>query len=259
MSYYEVKEIYPWLHSIKDPMNVYMYLVVGEKRALLYDTGHGIAPIEPVIKEITNLPFDVVLGHGHIDHANGAYQFDQAWIHEEDIELCLRHTSKTARRRVLEGLENPPEGFDAEAYIKSGSGNLKKLEEGHVFDLGGLQAEVVMMEGHTRGSIGLLIQEKRMLLNSDAANTHVWMFLKESMQIADYISMLERTINLPFDNFIVGHNDNPFPKEEYFRKFIDVAKNICVEKSKPYGAIPELKGMIYQEGNAAIVFSKNKL
>ena len=261
-AYYTIRKIYPWLYSIYDPDNVYCYLVVGEERALLFDTAYGIGSLPGVIGKITDKPVVAVLGHGHVDHANGAYQFDEAWLHEADFELCRMQTTEKVRRDILKGLSESgqilPEGFDTNAYIKAGAGNLKKLDTGHVFDLGGLHAEVVGMEGHTAGSVGLLIREHRVLLDSDAANSHVWMFLPESLSVGQYIAMLERTIQLDFDTFFVGHSDAPMTKAD-FQKIINVARNASVEKSDPYNSKPELKPFIYQEDGMAIVFSRAKL
>jgi len=239
-----------------------MYLVVGESAAILFDTGYGIAPIEPVIKRITSLPFEIILGHGHWDHVNGAVQFDSAWIGEGDMVLCKRHTSRTARRKAVEKLEKSgvkmPQGFDAEAYIEKLNlfVNLKKLEIGQVFDLGGINAEVVAMEGHTHGSVGLLIKQHHVLLASDAANHQAYMFLDESTSIDDYINMLKRNMQLPFDTFFWGHEDVEYSKNEWFEKFIKVAQNIDAEKSAPFD-FPGHDALIYQEGYTSIIFRKN--
>ena len=263
MVYYTTKKIYPWLYAIKDPGDVYIYLVLGDNAAVVYDTGYGIAPIMPVVREITDLPVICVLGHGHIDHANGAYQFDEAWIHEDDFELCLRHTGKKARGMVMDGARErgikPPEGFDEGIYITSGRPNLRKMDIGQIFDIGGRCLEVVKMEGHTHGSIGLLVKEDRVLLTSDGANPHLWLFLEESTSMNTYIAMLERNISLEFDTFFVGHDDRPFVKEEYFRKFINVAKNANITQSTPYERLPERNGLLYKEDDVAIVFSADKL
>jgi len=263
MSYYTTKQIYPWLYSIKDPDNVFCYLAIGNNGALLYDTAFGIGSLPDTIREVTDKPVTVVLGHGHIDHANGAYQFKEVWLHEGDFELLREHTSEGYRRNYADGLIAAgvvlSEGFDAETYAKAGTKqNIKQLEIGRVFDLGGLTLETVAMEGHTAGSIGLLEREHRVLLASDAANPHIWMFLKESLLISQYIAMLERVKKLDFDVFFVGHSDQPMPKSE-FDKFIRVAQNATVEKSTPYKEIPELKGFLYQEGDTGIVFSEDKL
>jgi glyoxylase-like metal-dependent hydrolase (beta-lactamase superfamily II) len=132
------------------------------------------------------------------------------------------------------------------------------LEEGRVFSLGGITVEVVPMKGHTQGSIGLLVREHNVLFTSDAANSHVWMFLEESTTVADYIKMLERVIKLPFDTFFVGHQDDPRPKSE-MERYMNVAKNIDIEKSSPYRAFMGLSGTIYEEGDVAIVYNPEKL
>lgn len=262
MNYYEVKQIKPWLYSIYDPQQVFCYLAVGDTRALLYDTVYGLAPLTDTIREITDKPFDVVLSHGHIDHVNGAYQFEEVWLHEGDFQLYQEHSSKTVRIGILERLAgkelNLPDGLDTEAYVNGMAKKIKKLPVGHVFDLGNLQMEVVGMEGHTSGSVGLLAKEHRILLNGDAANNHSWMYLDESLPLSRYVAMLERTMQLEFDTFFVGHSNQPFPKA-MFEKFINVAKNVTIEKSQPYESIPGLKGFFYMEGDVGIVVSKKTL
>src|SRR5215471_8143214 len=63
---YAVNEIYPWLYSIEETSNnVYCYLLIGEKKALLFDTTFGYGSLHRVVREITELPVTVVLGHGH--------------------------------------------------------------------------------------------------------------------------------------------------------------------------------------------------
>ena len=70
------------LLCIYDPESVFCYLVVGNERALLFDTAFGIGSLPGAIRKITDKPVTVVLSHGHTDHANGAYQFDEAWLHK---------------------------------------------------------------------------------------------------------------------------------------------------------------------------------
>jgi glyoxylase-like metal-dependent hydrolase (beta-lactamase superfamily II) len=262
MEYYTTKQIYPWLYAIYDPGDVYIYLVLGDDAALVFDTGYGIAPIMPVVRKITDLPVICVLGHGHIDHANGAYQFKEAWIYEEDLELCLRHTGKKAKARALDRLSEKnvklPEDFDEEMYITSGAGSLKTMDIGQIFQLGGKSLEVVKMEGHTHGSAGLLVRQERVLLTSDGANSFMWLFLEESTHRSAYIAMLERNINLEFDTFFIAHDDRPFAKD-CFKKFINVAKNANMAQAKPFERLPERRGMVYKEGDVAIIFSEDKL
>jgi len=262
--YYQIRKIYPWLYSIYDPDNVYCYLIVGEERALLYDTVYGIGSLPGVIKKITDKPVTVVLGHGHIDHANGAYQFDEAWLHEADFQLANSHSSAFYRRDIINSLSGSgqvlPDGFDTNFYINAGAGNLKKLAPGHIFDLGGLTIEVIGMEGHTSGSVGILAREHRVLLNSDAANFGTWMFLPEALKVSEYITMLDRVALLGFDTFFTGHSDAPMTRED-FRKIINVARNASMENAVPFNdsRYSSLKPVVYQEGNVSLIFSEAKM
>ena len=114
------------------------------------------------------------------------------------------------------------------------------------------------MEGHTAGSTGLLIREQRVLLSSDAASSHVWMFLNESLSMKEYIAMLERTVKLEFDLMYPGHSDAAMNKQD-FQRIINVARNAAIEKAEPYYSHPELKPFIYQEDGMAIVFNSKAL
>ena len=42
--------------------------------------------------------------------------------------------------------------------------NYKLIDNGTIFDLGNMHVEVIPMEGHTKGSIGLLIKEHKLLI-----------------------------------------------------------------------------------------------
>lgn len=51
------------------------YLLLGSKKALLIDTGLGVANIRQVIDNITDLPVEVVTTHIHWDHIGGHKYF----------------------------------------------------------------------------------------------------------------------------------------------------------------------------------------
>lgn len=258
MGYYEVKEIYPWLYSFKDPLDVFCYLIVGDERVLLFDSTHGVGSLPEAIGEVTQKPVVAVLGHGHIDHACGAYQFNEVFLHQNDFNLCREHTSPQFREDIIKGLTERnvpiPDGFKQDSFLKAGTGNLKALKGDEAFELGGLKVKVVEMPGHTTGSIGLLVLEKRILLTSDSASNHIWMFLKESTTISRYIKMLERIFEIDFTTFFTGHSNIPRPKQE-FLNYIKIAKEASFEKAVPYDAFPEFNPYIYQVDDDAIVFN----
>jgi hypothetical protein len=73
----------PWFEVYKPASNVFAiyephqseevisYLIVGKKRALLFDTGMGISDIKKVTAELTTLPIIVLNSHTHNDHVGG--------------------------------------------------------------------------------------------------------------------------------------------------------------------------------------------
>ena len=62
---------------------VSIFVIVGERRALVLDCGTGIGDLRWVIENrITDKPYDVVLTHNHGDHIGGAGFFDEVWIHQ---------------------------------------------------------------------------------------------------------------------------------------------------------------------------------
>jgi glyoxylase-like metal-dependent hydrolase (beta-lactamase superfamily II) len=248
------------IYSIYEPAEVFCYLLVGEKAALLYDTTFGLGSLAETVQNIcSSLPLTVVLSHGHYDHGNGAVQFENAYIHPSDEILFFKHASRTGRRAALEKwAQKTPEDLNRDAYIHAGPGELKHVEIGQTFDLGGMTVEVVALEGHTAGSIGLLVHEHRILLASDALGPHIWMFLKESLPLSEYIAMLERIQKLPFDTFYIGHSDIPRPMSE-IELYKTVARNADPNKSEAYHHLKELGGMLYQEGEIGIVFNPKNM
>jgi len=257
MSYFTVNRLHHWLYSIYDPRGSYCYLALGNDKALLFDTGYGIASLHDAISKLTDKPVVTVLGHGHVDHANGAYQFEEVWLHEADFDLFQEHTSKQWRRGIAAEPEKgkTTEDFDVDDYINAPAPKLRKLEAGHVFNLGDLHMDAIGMEGHTPGSIGLLAREHRVLLNSDSANSHIWMHLPGSLPISQYTAMLERVLTLDFDIFYTGHSDKLHPKSELL-KYIQVARNASIEKAEPYEMFD---GFLYQEDGVGIVFNRDTL
>ena len=54
-----------WLiEEYNETSSVYMYLLEGEREALLIDTGNGTIPLEEICRELTGLPVTVALTHG---------------------------------------------------------------------------------------------------------------------------------------------------------------------------------------------------
>ena len=278
-SFYKVTEFKKNIYRIFSPAGVYMDLFVGSKKALLLDTGYGFGNLKEVVKNITSLPLIIVNTHGHIDHACGNYQFDEPiYIHPLDFDVCKEqhglYRKKLAVNYARTCLETDilPPYFNEEEYYKQSVGNLVPIEEGHIFDLGGITLEVIHVPGHTKGSIGLLYHEESIFYSGDSMNFSTWLFLPEACTVSTYIESIKKMQNIDFTWIMFSHADVPF-KKEVINDFLDLAENIDYENGYPFSAplVPEAnakfcvrKGyepddMFKKEGYAAIVVGIDKL
>ena len=62
------------------------YLIVGEKRAVLFDTGMGISDLKKVIGQLTKLPIVVLNSHTHNDHVGDNWEFPTVYGMDTDFK-----------------------------------------------------------------------------------------------------------------------------------------------------------------------------
>lgn len=244
--FYNVSELKKNVYRIDSNEQVFMDLFVGSEKALLWDTGYGYGDLKAVVREITDLPLIIVNSHGHLDHTCGNFQFEEdIYIHPADVELCQQHNSLEMRKGAVENgrhtfmyetgqlMDVLPEDFDEERYVNAGYGKLVPVEEGHVFDLGGITLEVVEVPGHTHGSIGLLYKEEKIFFAGDAMNPFLWLFAPEATMLSEYKATLRKADGLDFEALVVSHGPGALPKA-ILADFMDAAENVDYEKGFPF-------------------------
>ena len=138
------REILPGVWHLEEDYRVYCTLVQGAEKALLFDTGQGRRDLAAYVAETVPTPCLVVNSHGHSDHVGGNFRFPLVYAHRADWPLLAAQARMTGR-------ETP----------------VRPLEPGQVFALGGRRARVVSLAGHTRGSVGLLLEGEDLLLAGD--------------------------------------------------------------------------------------------
>ncbi|AQR97286.1 MBL fold metallo-hydrolase [Clostridium saccharoperbutylacetonicum] len=269
--YYSIRKVMDGVYHISDPNKICCTLVVGNKKALLFDTGYGIGKLKQAISSITVLPIIVVNSHGHLDHMGGNYEFDDIYIHEADITLAKQILLSDKRKWTVNNYKKNigiPKDFSEEEYIsRDYNMNFTSIKEGEIFDLGGYELEVIYCKGHTAGCISLIERKRKLLLSGDTILQHVWMFLKESEKMSDYIDSLNKLNKLEVDIILTSHSNEPYNKE-LLHNLIRCVNNIDISKSTPYfnEAYP-YEAFMYSEGGepfaskeyVSIVFSEDKL
>ena len=189
----KIIQLRPNVWLIDDAGESTCYLITGSERALLVDSVNGFEDLAEIVLSITELPVIVVNTHGHGDHIFGNVYFDEAWLHPADFPLHDMFFGYAKADMEKQGLKPAV---------------LHALEIGQIFDLGGVQLEVVDLKGHTAGSVGLLDKDARILYTGDGLNTHLWMQLDHSLPMATMLETfrsLKEKHGADFDCVAHGH------------------------------------------------------
>ena len=91
-----------------------------------------------------------------------------------------------------------------ENYIYIHPASLLPLQEGAIFDLGGITLETIHVPGHTKGSCALLHRESGDLYIGDAANSHLVLSIFAA-SIQEYKNTLEKLKKLDFVRMRPSH------------------------------------------------------
>ena len=213
-----------------------MYLLTGTKRALLIDTGTGVADLKKTVEELTDLPVDVALTHSHLDHIGNAMQFSKAYLSKKDQDFLWKTLDDGVSKLQKTQTELPVEERNrlrlrclqtacreyADMLGKSGSyefydyrptdiplfdhfPEFLDLEEGMSFDLGGRLVRVIDTPGHTPGGRSFLDTQSRILFSGDACNPNLLlMFGCTVEETLESLRHLE-TFSPEFDRNFTGH------------------------------------------------------
>ena len=76
------------LYAITEPFQwqeVISYLIIGEEKALLFDSGNGLGDIRAIVDKITDFPVTALASHSHIDHVGGHAQFGTVLAPDTDF------------------------------------------------------------------------------------------------------------------------------------------------------------------------------
>ncbi len=80
--WFELYAVAPGVTAIYEPFQwqeAISYLIEGDDKALLFDSGNGIGDIAKVVKALTNKPVSVLNSHSHYDHVGGNYAFENIY------------------------------------------------------------------------------------------------------------------------------------------------------------------------------------
>jgi hydroxyacylglutathione hydrolase len=227
-----------------------MYLIEGEEKNLLLDTGSGFGSLFKKVQEILKShgteghPLVVWLSHGHVDHAMGAEEFLKAgipvWMNREDDGIFRRHADRAFRLDSLgmEAFQGHGTFQMEEDYIPSARPeDFHDLRDGDALDLGGITVTAFACPGHTKGSMMFLIEEQggeRILFTGDACNSFMFLFQDYSESVEEYAQNLKTlTPRLAgrYDRVLYSHGSGEGSKD-VLQEVADVCETILQGEAK---------------------------
>ncbi|MBQ7613699.1 MAG: MBL fold metallo-hydrolase [Butyrivibrio sp.] len=169
---------------------VRFFLVEGDEKAAMIDSGVNCPNALEMAKELTDKPVILINTHGDGDHTSGTNGFSHIYIHPSDFEKCEVNTR-------YPGTE------------------LKEIKDGDVIDLGNRPLKIIHIPGHTSGSVAVLDVKKRALFAGDSVQKgHIFMF-GNKREPENYEASLEKLASFEseYDLIYASHDECILPKE----------------------------------------------
>ena len=138
----------------------YIYLLEGEEKALLLDTGYGIGNLRAFVEKLTDKPILVANTHYHPDHSAG----NGEW---EEVLLSAGWAVDAP------SVERPGAGpYDLNRYPHPDY-TKRIVRDGDLIDLGGRYVEVLeALPAHCNSSLFFVDEGHRMLFSGDEFESH---------------------------------------------------------------------------------------
>jgi glyoxylase-like metal-dependent hydrolase (beta-lactamase superfamily II) len=247
--WFEVYKVAPGTFAIYEPHQseeVISYLIVGQKQALLFDTGMGIADIRKIVSRLTSRPVVVLNSHTHDDHVGGNWQFnftygmDTAFTRENAKGSTADAQAEIAPGEICGDL---PKGFDLKTYRTKPWHISFFIHDGFKINLGGRTVEVIATPGHTPDAIALIDRGNKLLFTGDTYYpAPIWLYRPET-DLAAYEKSIARLAALaPEVNTVLGAHNIPVAPPEILPALVRAFADLQAGKAtcKPAGSGKQL-------------------
>ena len=243
--WFEVYKVADAVFAIYEPHQfeeTISYLVVGEKRALLFDTGMGISDLKKVTAQLTHLPIIVLNSHTHDDHVGDNWQFNTIYGMNTDFTRANARGSREDAQAELGADQicgSLPTGFDPKAYATRPWKITSYTHDGDRIDLGGRSLEVIATPGHTPDAISLLDRANGLLFTGDTYYpAPIWLYRPET-DLEAYAASIRRLAALaPQIKTVLGQHNIPIAPPSVLPQLVKAFDAVRAGKITPTPAAP---------------------
>lgn len=168
---------------------VRFFLLAGENKALLIDSGMQVQNAKEIAKSLVELPIELLNTHGDRDHVGSNDEFDSFYMNPAEASNYYNTNKKT--------------------------GTMIPVSDGDIIDLGDRELEIITLPGHTPGSIAVLDKNNKVLISGDPIQDgNIFMFGVQREMHA-YLLSLEKLDKYKdrFDTIYPSHGTFPVRPE----------------------------------------------
>lgn len=218
------------------------YLVIGESKALLIDSGNGVGDIGSVVASLTNRPVMLLLTHKHCDHAGGRFFFHEYFLDHEDKRLVNAVlSSRLASRRIINAHKEIAQALPLckkRYHFPHGV----SIGSSFTINLGNRLIKAKRVGGHTKGSIIVLDEKSHTLFAGDNVCPWLWLQLSGSECLSKWLEAAKVILSFsPAYKIYSGHNVG-FTSVESLKGLIAYGEKVLAEAK--YGKFDHEKNVV---------------
>ena len=245
------REIFSNIYLIEVPLpnnplkNLNSYFIKGKKRNLLIDTGFNsdicyealVQGLDEIGADMENT--DIFLTHLHSDHSGLSKRIasESSKIYISSIDkMYLEYFSKgdywdDTKEKFMN------QGFSEDEFIMNKETNpiikysppsdtvYVEVENGYVFNLGGINLETILTPGHTPGHMCLYVEEEKILFSGDHIIFDITPNISPLPGVTDslgsYLESLEKLKTLDVSYTLSSHRNAMGDDKKRIRELID--------------------------------------
>lgn len=237
--WFEVYKIRPGVFALYEPHQseeVISYLIVGTKKALLFDTGMGISNMRKLVEGLTKLPVSVLNSHTHNDHIGDNWRFNDIYGMDTDFTRAnAKGSSKDAQAELApsELCGALPADFNAKEYVTRPFHISHWLHDGDKIALGGRTLDVIATPGHTPDSIALLDRQNGLLWTGDTFYAGPIYLYRPETDLDAYVASVKKLAALiPKLQLLLPAHNEPVADPDYLPQVAAAIQEVSSGKRK---------------------------
>lgn len=209
--------------------SVNSWLIVGSEMAALIDAGLPAKGLRSYAENLAGREVRLLLSHGHYDHVGAIDEFDDFWMHPDDLPL-------------LSGADEMP--------VTKYHGTCHPLFPGEYMELGEKGLQVQGVKGHTAGSLVFFEAKSGILFSGDSVCRRVFYHYPERYPLTEFFGDLVKLDELNFKAVASAHDRFLLPADQNHYMIEAICEN--AEKSRETWAENNTKYCVIHAGNGPL-------